>query len=94
LALQFVVSGFPLFSGGMAALATYYGIYESLPWCMHPPGGRRIERTGVFQYVDARHRLHHGLWRTNFSVVLPIGDVVFGTLCSSIPRSDPPDTSE
>ncbi|MBI4589998.1 MAG: sterol desaturase family protein [Candidatus Rokubacteria bacterium] len=72
-------SGFPLFWGGMTALAVYYGLYESLHWCMHNPTGRWIERTRVFHYLDAHHRLHHRLWRLNFNVVLPIGDLVFGT---------------
>jgi len=74
-----VASGFPVFWGGMSALAVYYALYEYLHWCMHNPTGRWIELTRVFQYLDAHHRLHHRLWRTNFNVVLPIGDLVFGT---------------
>lgn len=80
-------SGFPLFWGGMTALAVYYGLYEYLHWCMHNPAGRWIERTRVFRYLDAHHRLHHRLWRMNFNVVLPIGDLMFGTLRPAIPPS-------
>lgn len=46
---------------------------------MHTPAGRWIERTRVFWYLDAHHRLHHRLWCMNFNVVLPIGDMAFGT---------------
>ena len=74
-----VVSGFPLFWGGMTALAAYYGLYEYLHWCMHTPAGRWIERTRVFRSLDARHRLHHQCRRMNFNVVLPLGDLLFGT---------------
>ncbi|MFQ5946293.1 MAG: sterol desaturase family protein [Anaerolineae bacterium] len=74
-----VASGFPVFWGGMTGLAIYYGLYEYLHWCMHNPAGRWVERPRVFQYLDAHHRLHHGLWGVNFNVVLPLGDRVFGT---------------
>lgn len=74
-----VASGLPVFWGAMAALAVYYGLYEYLHWCMHNPAGRWIERTRVFRALDARHRLHHRRWRVNFNVLLPIGDLVFGT---------------
>lgn len=74
-----VASGLPVLGGGMAALAVYYGLYEYLHWCMHNPAGRWVEWTRVFRYLDARHHLHHGLWGINFNVVLPVGDLVFGT---------------
>lgn len=72
-------SGLPVFGGVMAALAAYYGLYEYLHWCMHNPAQRRIERTPIFRALDAHHRLHHRRWRSNFNVVLPIGDLMFGT---------------
>ncbi len=83
-----LLSGLPLFWGGIAALAVYYGLYEYLHWCMHCPAGRWIERTRVFRYLNAHHRLHHGLWRTNFNVVFPLGDLVFGTF-RSVPSGCP-----
>jgi hypothetical protein len=75
-----LASGVPVLWAGITALATYYGLYEYLHWCMHNPAGRWIERTRAFHYLDAHHQLHHGLWPVNFNVVLPIGDVLFGTL--------------
>jgi hypothetical protein len=74
-----VATDIAVFWGGMAALAVYYGLYEYLHWCMHNPTGRRIERTRLFRYLDAQHRLHHRIWRANFNVVLPVGDLIFGT---------------
>jgi len=72
-------SGWPFFWPGLVALASYYGLYEYLHWCMHNPVGRRIERTGIFRYLDANHRLHHACWRLNFNVVCPLADIVLGT---------------
>lgn len=82
-----MATGVPLFWGGMTALAVYYGIYEYLHWCMHNPVGRWIGGTRLFQYLDANHRLHHRLWRVNFNVVLPLADVMFGTLRRAPTRS-------
>lgn len=86
-----VLSGLPVFWGGMTALAVYYGLYEYLHWCMHTPAGRWIERSRVFRYLDTRHRLHHQLWRMNFNVVLPIGDLLFGTFRPRIRLHTPSD---
>jgi hypothetical protein len=72
-------SDWPVFWAGLAALTVYYGLYEYLHWCMHNPVGRRIERTRIFRYLDANHRLHHAHWRINFNVVYPLADIVFGT---------------
>jgi hypothetical protein len=83
------VSGFPVFGGGMLALAGYYALYESLHWCIHTPNGRWIERTRVFRWLDAHHRLHHRLWRVNFNVLVPLGDVLFGTLQPARSRPTP-----
>jgi hypothetical protein len=64
-----VAGGWPVFWPCLAALTLYYGLYEYLHWCMHKPTGRRIERTRIFRYLDANHRLHHARWRFNFNVV-------------------------
>jgi hypothetical protein len=74
-----VAGGWPVLWPGLAALALYYGTYEYLHWCMHSPGSRLIERTLIFRYLDANHRLHHGRWRFNFNVVCPLADIVLGT---------------
>jgi hypothetical protein len=72
-------AGWPVLWPGLAALGVYYLLYEYLHWCMHNPTSRRIERTSIFRYLDAHHRLHHAHWRINFNVVLPLADLVFRT---------------
>jgi hypothetical protein len=74
-----LATGIPVFWGGMIALAAYYGVYEHAHWCMHNPAGWWIERTRLFRFLSANHRDHHRLWQINFNVVLPLGDLVFGT---------------
>jgi hypothetical protein len=77
----------PVFWSGLTAVVAYYGFYESLHWCIHRPTGRWIERTRVFRRLAAHHRLHHRLWRVNFNVVLPLGDLVFGTYRLAVPSA-------
>lgn len=74
-----LLTGLPLFGGGIVAMAVYYVLYEYLHFYIHRPAGRWIERTRAFRYLAARHRHHHRLWRTNFNVVFPLGDLAFGT---------------
>ncbi len=77
-ALQWL-TGLTLFWGGIVALAGYYGLYEYLHWCMHWPKGRWFERTGVFRWLDAHHRVHHRSYLRNLNVVFPLADLVFRT---------------
>jgi hypothetical protein len=83
-----VITGLPVLASGLAALAVYFVLYESLHWCMHNPAGRWIERRSAFQYLDAHHRLHHGRWRVNFNVVLPIADLIFSTFARATPVTE------
>ncbi len=60
----------------------YYGAYEYLHWCMHLPLPRRrlIERNRLFFRLNGHHLLHHRYMHRNFNVVLPLADLLFGTL--------------
>jgi hypothetical protein len=71
-----------IFYGGMAALGVYYFLYEYLHFCMHVPKGRRIETSAWFIWLDAHHHQHHERHFTNLNVVLPLADLIFGTLIS------------
>lgn len=82
-----LATGVPVFWGGMTALAAYYGVYEYLHWRMHNPAGEWIERARVFQFLSAQHRDHHHRWGRNFNVVLPLGDLLFGTFRPALPAS-------
>lgn len=63
----------------------YYGVYEYIHWCMHMPGRRRIERSGIFFRLNGHHLLHHRYMHKNFNVVLPLADFCLGTLLRRSP---------
>lgn len=46
---------------------------------MHLRRGWFFARTALFRNLDERHRVHHDEPNTNFNVVLPLFDWVFGT---------------
>jgi len=69
-----------IFFGGIAALGFYYFLYEYLHFCMHVPKGRWIEKTAWFRWLDAHHHMHHKRHFSNLNVVLPLADLVFGSL--------------
>jgi len=69
-----------IFFGGMAALGLYYFLYEYLHFCMHVPKERWIEKTAWFSWLDSHHHMHHKRHYNNLNVVLPLADLVFGTL--------------
>jgi hypothetical protein len=73
------LTGWPVLWLGSIALLCYYTAYEYLHWCMHNPADRAIERTALFRYLDRNHRHHHTYSRTNYNVLFPLGDLIFGT---------------
>jgi hypothetical protein len=66
--------------GGAIATASYYGVYEYMHWCMHLPKQRRIEKGRLFRLLNGHHILHHRYMHKNFNVVLPLADLILGTL--------------
>lgn len=58
----------------------YYLAYEGFHYLMHKPSIGWIERSRLFRAMDRHHRLHHAHMGTNFNVVLPLADLLFGTL--------------
>jgi len=81
--------GWPVFWGGLAALSSYYTLYESLHFCMHVPHNRWIEQTRVFQWLNAHHHLHHRYAFKNLNVVFPLADWVLGSLVSAQATNNP-----
>ena len=73
------VTGIPSVWGGVAAVVTYYTVYEYFHYCMHVPGGRSFERTRVFMYVKEHHRIHHKYMQQNLNVFFPLADRCLGT---------------
>jgi hypothetical protein len=69
-----------MLAGGALACTVYYAAYEYLHWCMHLPRKRSIERSGIFFRLNGHHLLHHRYQGKNFNVVLPLADLILGTL--------------
>src|SRR5207245_1285189 len=65
--------------------------YEVFHWCEHVPKGRWFERTRWFQFLLEHHRIHHKYARKNYNVVLPLGDLLFGTLSLDRLPPEPPE---
>jgi len=58
----------------------YYGVYETIHWFMHLPKQRRLEYNWIYRKLNGHHLLHHRYMNKNFNVVLPVADLLFGTL--------------
>jgi hypothetical protein len=58
----------------------YYGVYELIHWCMHLPKQRGVEHRGWFVKLNGHHILHHRHTNKNYNVVLPLADLLFGTI--------------
>ena len=69
-----------LVCGAAVACTGYYSAYEYLHWCMHLPKKRHVERSGVFFRLNGHHLLHHRYMHKNFNVVMPLADLLLGTL--------------
>lgn len=63
-----------------ATIFLYYLAYEGFHFLMHKPSIPWIERSGFFRFLERHHRLHHAHMGTNFNVVLPLADLLLGTL--------------
>ncbi len=48
--------------------------------CIHTPRNRLIEHMGWFQWLDRHHYIHHIDHEANINFLLPLCDVIFGTL--------------
>ncbi|MBC8141079.1 MAG: sterol desaturase family protein [Armatimonadetes bacterium] len=74
-------TGLPSIWGGVAAVAAYFSIYESIHWAMHVPRAATfLNRFRVFRFLDTHHRVHHKYMLSNLNVVLPLADLCLGTL--------------
>ncbi len=78
--LSWMIGQWGFVAGGAAAFAGYYGFYEYIHWCMHLPKARRVEKPWWFRKLNGHHLLHHRYMHKNFNVVLPLADLMLGTL--------------
>jgi len=85
LGLAWAVGQWGLLAGAGVAIAGYYATYEYIHWCMHLPKKRTVERSGIFFRLNGHHLLHHRYMGKNFNVVLPLADLLLGTLLRRSP---------
>jgi len=84
-ALAWWLGQWGLLAGAGLAAAAYYATYEYIHWCMHLPKKRTVERSGIFFRLNGHHLLHHRYMGKNFNVVLPLADLMLGTLLRRSP---------
>jgi sterol desaturase/sphingolipid hydroxylase (fatty acid hydroxylase superfamily) len=60
--------------------AAYILAYELLHFYIHAPKNHRFQRTRLFRFYCEYHRLHHHKARRNYNIVMPLADLVLGTL--------------
>jgi len=65
----------------------YYAGYESLHYFMHKPTIAFIERSRWFQFLKRHHQIHHFHMNRNLNVLVPLADLVLGTLVTRMPAS-------
>ena len=80
IAVSWLLGRWSLLFGALSASAVYYATYEYIHWCMHLPKKRNLERSGIFFRLNGHHLLHHRYMGKNFNVVLPLADLLLGTL--------------
>jgi len=77
-----------------ATMALYYLGYEGLHFLMRRPALGVVERGRYFQFIKRHHRIHHLRMDRNLNVLLPLADLVIGTLVVEEPAPAPtPDTA-
>lgn len=80
LIVSILIGNYYLVHGSTIAVGCYYATYEYLHWCMHLPKKRRVEMSWIFYRLNGHHLLHHRYMTKNFNVVLPLADLLTGTI--------------
>jgi hypothetical protein len=75
-----ITQSWGIVAGALLAATLYYGAYEYMHWCMHLPKNRHVEQSWIFYRLNGHHLLHHRYMHKNFNVVLPLADLLLGTL--------------
>jgi len=73
-----------LISFSATALLYYVG-YESMHYFMHKPRLDFIERSRWFRFLKRHHQIHHVHMNRNLNVLLPLADLLLGTLVTKVP---------
>ena len=80
-----IILGWKYFFMNYIVAMCYYGVYETLHWCMHLPKRRKVEYSTWYRKLNGHHILHHRYTNRNYNVVLPFADLIFGTLLTKSP---------
>jgi len=67
----------------------YYAGYEGFHYLMHKPSFPFIERSRWFRFIERHHRIHHVHMDRNLNVLVPLADVLLGTLVLEKPVDVP-----
>lgn len=68
-------------------MVLYYGGYEGLHYLMHKPRFPWVERARWYQFLKRHHRIHHVHMNRNLNVLLPLADLLLGTLVTRTPEA-------
>ncbi len=68
----------------VTALGYYLG-YESMHYFMHKPRLDFVERSRWFKFLKRHHQIHHVHMNRNLNVLVPLADLVLGTLVTTVP---------
>jgi len=74
-----------LVSGAVTYLLYYIG-YEGFHYLMHKPTIRWIEQSRPFRFLERHHRVHHVHMDRNLNVLVPLADLLLGTLVLETPE--------
>jgi sterol desaturase/sphingolipid hydroxylase (fatty acid hydroxylase superfamily) len=80
--------GIPFLATFAATCVIYYIGYEGTHLLMHKPRFGWLERSRPFQFIKRHHSIHHVRMNRNFNVLLPLADLVLGTLVLEMPPAE------
>lgn len=81
-AMPFIALDWKMWLWFTIAIAGYYCLYESMHWAMHLKKRwlHFLRLFPVFRWLNGHHLLHHKYMWKNYNVVLPLWDLLCGTL--------------
>jgi hypothetical protein len=77
----FLTGSVPFVAGMIAACAVVSNLFIVVHDTIHRPGSHRfVEAQPWFAFLDRHHYIHHVALGTNLNFLLPLADLLFGTL--------------
>lgn len=68
-----------------SVVLVYYIGYEGFHYLMHKPSIPWIQNSRPFRFLEHHHRIHHVRMNRNLNVLLPLADLLLGTLVLEMP---------